>query len=158
MAITNEKSTQLAGLDLVPTTKLDTTEFAGKVRIMYFDHTQSEAGAIGSSVEICKLPRGSVRILGAMSSLKHNWTTASQIMNIGWDAYTDANGATIAADLEGIDIDVDVDTAGTTTVGSALDNGTMVFSSKEGVTIRLSAEVALAANDAVSGYIMYVVR
>jgi len=159
MAVTTQEATEYTNLTATPPTIQDKTVLGGQVAIAYFTHDQSGAGDATSSVAVVKLPAGRVRILGAMSNVYVNWTTASATLDCGWDAYTDFGGTAVAADPDGIDDGVSVDTAGSISLGSALTatGNTKVFESQSGVTIRLtSQDVAIAdGNDAV-GYIAYV--
>mgnify|MGYP003958286295 CR=1 FL=1 len=157
MAITTQKGTQVTGFDASPSVREDTADIHGRLRIAYFDHTQSGAGDATSSTEVVRLPAGTVRVLGAMCRVDHNWTTASATMDIGWDAYTDLDGAAVAADSDGIDNGIDVDTTGEVAMGSALTAGTKTFTSQGGVSIRLTSEdTAIADADTASGYVVYV--
>ena len=95
-----------------------------------------------------------------MCKIKHNWTTSSATMDIGWDAYTDLDGDSVAADPNGMDDGLNVDTAGTvSTICTVLTtDNTKLFESKGKVSIRLtSQDVALAASSTVYGYLVYVV-
>lgn len=157
MAVTTQKGTQVTNFDAEPAVMEETSDVHGRLRIAYFDHTQSGAGDATSSVEVVRLPPGTVRLLGALSRVEHNWTTASATMDIGWDAYTDLDGDAVAADSDGIDDGIDVDTAGATAIGSALTADTKVFISRDGVSIRLtSQDTAIADTDTASGYLVYV--
>ncbi len=161
MAITTQESIEYnkAYTD-VPPEKLDTATWKGRVRSMFVSHTQDGVGDIGSSVALCKLPAGKVRLLGRSSQLYVNWVTGSETMDAGWDAYTDEDGNTVAADPNGLDAAVDVDAVGyfpLCSVQVALDAGTYLFDSKDGVTIRVtSPTVALADGDTIAGVIYYV--
>lgn len=158
MAVTTQKSTQVTNTDATPPVMEETSDLHGRMRIAYFDHTQDGAGDATSSVEIVRLPPGTVRLLGALSRVEHDWTTASATMDVGWDAYVDLDGDAVAADADGIDDGIDVDTAGATAIGSALTADTKVFTSREGVSIRLtSQDEAIADTDTASGYLVYVV-
>lgn len=159
MAVTTQESTEYANLTASPPTIQDKTVLGGQVAIAYFTHDQSGAGDATSSVAVVKLPAGRVRILGAMSNVYVNWTTASATLDCGWDAYTDFGGATVAADANGIDDGVSVDSAGSISLGSALTatGSTKVFESREGVVLRLtSQDTAIADGDDAVGYIAYV--
>ena len=160
MAVTTQKGNEVTNLDAVPSVVAETTKLHGRLRFAYFSHTQSGAGDATSSVEIARLPAGSVRVLGAMCKIKHNWTTSSATMDIGWDAYTDLDGDSVAADPNGMDDGLNVDSAGTvSTICTVLTtDNTKLFESKGKVSIRLtSQDVALAASSTVYGYLVYVV-
>ena len=147
----------------VPQTTLATTEMHGRVRCAYVSHTQSGAGDATSSVALFKLPPGRVRFLGALSRAYVNWTTASATLDLGWDAYTDMAGATVAANPDGLVDGLDVDTVGFRTFEGAiaanlLTGGTYLFESKDGVTIRAtSQDTAIANGDDLVGCFFYVV-
>jgi len=158
MAVTTQKSTQVTNFDAEPAVMEETSDIHGRLRIAYFDHTQSGAGDATSSVEIVRLPPGTVRLLGALSRIEHAWTTASATMDVGWDAYTDLDGDAVAADADGLDNGIDVDTAGVTAIGSTQAADTKTFISRDGVSIRLtSQDTAIADTNTASGYLVYVV-
>ena len=158
MAVTTQKSTQLTNLDALPPVLEDSADYAGRLRVAYFSATQSGAGDATSSAEIVRLPPGRVTLLGALSNIEHNWTTASATMDVGWDAYTEIDGTAVAADPNGLDDGIAVDTAGETAIGSIVAAGRKQFDSNTGVSIRLtSQDVALADADTAEGYLIYVV-
>ena len=160
MATTTQYSTEYDQAYVTASGNLQTNEMAGRVRVAFFTAAQSGAGDAGSSVALVKLPAGKVRLLAAQSKAYVNWTTGSATLDLGWDAYTDIDGAAVAADANGIDDGVDVDTAGFQTFGSALTatGGTKVFESQSGVVIRAtSADTAIADGDDLVGALLYVV-
>lgn len=157
MAVTTQKSTQLTNLDATPPVIEETADYAGRLRVAYFSATQSGAGDATSSVEIVRLPPGRVTLLGRLSNIEHDWTTALATMDVGWDAYTEPDGTAVAADPNGLDDGIDVDTAGETTIGSIVAAGRKQFDSQGGVSIRLtSQDVALADASTAEGYLVYV--
>ena len=158
MAVTNQKGDQLTNLDAVPPVVENSHNIHGRLRVAYFSHTQSGAGDANSTVEIVRLPPGKIRLLGALSRIEHNWSVATVDMNVGWAAYTDLDGAAVAADPNGLDAAIDVDAAGAIAVGSALGTAdSKVFESQDGVSIELQAVAAgLADGDTVEGYLVYV--
>lgn len=163
MAVTTQKSTEYTNVTATPPTNLQTTEAHGRVRIQYFVHAQSGAGDAGSSVALCKLPAGRVRLLLPMSSIYVNWTTASATMDLGWDAYTDAEGDAVVADADGLVDGVSVESAGyftgtglTAVAALAATGGTKLFESNSGVVIRATSPGAIADGDDIAGYIAYV--
>ena len=90
-------------------------------------------------------------------------TTSSATLDLGWDAYTDNAGSTVAADPDGLVNGLDVDTVGFQTFEGAiaanlLTGGTYVFDSQDGVVIRATAtDNAQVAGDDLVGYMAYVV-
>jgi hypothetical protein len=160
MAVTNQKSVEVTAIDAG--TILDTTDLKGRVRVANFSHTQSGAGDATSDIELVRLPAGRVRLLASQSKAYVAWATALATLDLGWGAYTDQDGAAVAADPNGIDDGIDVDTAGYQTFGNlaaiAAAGGTVEFNSQSGVTIlATSQDVALADGDTIAGYFLYVV-
>lgn len=160
MAVTTQNSTEYDAAHVSKTGNLDSHVMHGRVRCAYFTHDQDGAGDATSSVALCKLPAGKVRLLASQSKAYVNWTTTSATLDLGWDAYVDIDGTAVSADPNGVDDGVDVDTAGYQTFGAALTatGGTKVFESKEGVVIRAtSQDTAIADGDDLVGYLLYVV-
>ena len=157
MAVTTDQSTELDNQDARPPVANHSSLVGGRLRMAKFTTTQSGAGDATSSFKIAKLPPGKITLLGALCNCTHNWTTASATMDVGWDAYTDFNGDAVAADPNGIDDGINVDTAGSTAFGSALTAGLKNFESKDGVDIRItSQDTAIADADTAEGYLVYV--
>lgn len=164
MGVTTEKSTEYTDVTAVPQVFNDPTEMHGRVRVAFFTHDQSAAGNATSSVALCKLPAGKVRLLLGSSFMYVNWTTGSATLDLGWDAYTKMDGTTQIADPNGLIDGLDVDTVGLRSgedLVTALTNttgGTKVFESKDGVVIRAtSQDTAIASGDDLVGYFLYVV-
>ncbi|MCK4958881.1 MAG: hypothetical protein KAT00_05765 [Planctomycetes bacterium] len=158
MAITTQKSTEVTAIDAG--TLLDTNTLKGRVRVAYFEHTQSGVGDATSSVEVVRLPSGKVRLLASQSKAFFNWVTATATADFGWDAYTDINGVAVVADPNGLDDGIDVELAGYQTFGAIVTatGGTKVFESQDGVSLRITSEdEALADGDVVAGYVLYVI-
>lgn len=161
MAVTTQKSTEYTNITASPPTVQDAQVYQGKVRVAVFTHDQSGAGDATSSVGIAWLPPGKVRLLAKASGAYVNWTTASATLDLGWDAYTDIDGAAVAADPNGIDDGINVESAGYQTFGNVLTatGGMKVFESQGGVVIRAtSQDVAIADGDDLVGYLLYVVE
>lgn len=160
MAVTTQNSTEYGNTQAVPVVFNSTAENHGRVRAMFFTHDQSGAGDATSSVALGKLPAGRVRLLLTGSGAYVNWTTASATLDLGWDAYTDQDGTTTAADPDGLINGLDVDTVGYQTFGVgtlAATGGTKVFTSKDGVVIRAtSQDTAIASGDDLVGVLYYI--
>lgn len=161
MAVTTEKSDQITNSEATPIVLEDTTSLHGRKRIAFFTHTQVAVGDANSLVEVINLPAGRVRVMFNESLIEHNWVTATIDMSVGWAAYTDQDGVAVVADPNGIDVAVDVEVAGVFIPGSAIAAGTaktMLFESRDGVTITVQAiAAALAVGDTANGYLTYVV-
>jgi len=159
MAVTTQKSTEYTNATADPVVNNQSTEMQGRLRVMFFTHDQDGAGDATSSVALGKLPAGRVRILLGLSRMYVNWTTSSATLDLGWDAYTDGNGDSVAADPDGMIDGLSVDTAGYFNVEAdqTATGGTYVFQSQGGVVIRATCQdVALADGDDLVGYIVYV--
>lgn len=105
---------------------------AGYVYYQPFSHTQSGAGDDGSDVTIWTIPAG-CRIIPHLSTLRFSAFGAARVMQIGHKAYTDSDGATIAANLNAFVSAIDVSAAGFKhwiegTLGDGMDaNHTRLF-------------------------------
>lgn len=165
MTVTTQKSTEYTNVTATPVVNLGPTEMHGRVRVAYFTHDQSGAGEATSSVALCKLPAGKVRLLLGSSFMYVNWTTASATLDLGWDAYTAQDGTTTDADPNGLIDGLDVDTVGlrsgedlVTLSAVQVLGGAYTFESREGVVIRATSEdEAIASGDDLVGYFLYVV-
>lgn len=164
MVATTQKSTEYTNATAVPVVNNSPAEMGGRIRVAFFTHDQSGAGDATSSIALCKLPAGRVRLLLGSSFMYVNWTTTSATLDLGWDSYTGQDGVAVDADpnglIDGLDVDAvglrsgeDLVTALTNTVG-----GTKLFESKDGVVLRAtSQDTAIVSGDDLVGYIMYVV-
>lgn len=137
------------------------TNFHGILRVARFDKTNLAADTdTNSIINLAQLPPGRVLLLGRLCRIYHNLTTGSQLLNIGWAAYTDIDGSAVNASVAGLDADIDVDTAGSIdgigTVLAATSSQTKLFESRSGVTITASPELAVVLNDDINGYLVYV--
>ena len=162
MAVTTQKSTEYTNATATPVTLNEANVYHGRVRIAYFTHDQDGVGDAGSSVALCSLPAGKVKVLLKSSNAYVNWTTSSATLDLGWDAYTDINGDAVAADTDGLVDGLDVDTVGYQTLEGALagikaTGGTYTFESQSGVVIRATSPTAMVDGDDLVGYLLYVV-
>ena len=144
------------------------TEVRGKVCKEYFSHTQSGAGDAGSSVAICKLPPGRIRLLLPECWFYCNWTTASATLDLGNDAYTQIDGTAVAANVDSIIDGLSVDTvsmfgfeelvAAIGVLPTAVLGYTALFDSQDGIVIRASStDTAIADADDLAGVLTYMV-
>lgn len=153
-------SDQMTNIVTVPSVKNPVSDVTGKLRVAYFSWAKSAvAGEAADVVELVRLPAGRVRLLGDLSGVYHNMTTASQAVDIGWKAYTGLDGVAVVADPNGLDAATSFETAAwvsplATVLASA---GYMkLFESQEGVVIALTAAEIIAALDSLYGYFTYV--
>ena len=154
-------SEQVTKLNTVPADMINVDELHGKVRIAKFDYAQVAEGAADSIIQLVKLPAGRIRLLGKESALYHNLTTGAVDLDIGWAAYTNFSGTAVVADADGLDDNVDCETAGIIRIGTVAAVlavcGNKVFESQEGVIITATIKTAvIAATDVLRGYIAYV--
>ena len=162
MAVTTQKSTEYTNATATPVTLNEANVYHGRVRIAYFTHDQDGVGDAGSSVALCSLPAGKVKVLLKSSNAYVNWTTSSATLDLGWDAYTDINGDAVALDIDGLVDGLDVDTVGYQSLEGALagikaTGGTYTFESQSGVVIRATSPTAMVNGDDLVGYLLYVV-
>jgi hypothetical protein len=162
MAVTTQQSTQTANAaaGVYGTTFLNPAEQHAKVRIARIDFTQSGAGDVGSTVDLCRLPAGKVRLLGDMSLVAVSaWGTA-RTLAIGWTAYTGADGSTAnAATPAGLTAATSVASAVKLVVGTAAVLGndqTKLFDSAGGVLIQaIVAGDTIPDGATITGYVAY---
>tara|TARA_R100001143_G_C3315895_1_gene112418 strand:+ start:182 stop:673 length:492 start_codon:yes stop_codon:yes gene_type:complete len=162
MAVTTQKSTEYTNATATPVTLNEANAYHGRVRIAHFTHDQDGVGDAGSSVALCSLPAGKVKVLLKSSNAYVNWTTSSATLDLGWDAYTDINGDAVALDIDGLVDGLDVDTVGYQSLEGALagikaTGGTYTFESQSGVVIRATSPTAMVDGDDLVGYLLYVV-
>ena len=162
MAVTTQKSTEYTNATATPVTLNEANVYHGRVRIAYFTHDQDGVGDAGSSVALCSLPAGKVKVLLKSSNAYVNWTTSSATLDLGWDAYTDIDGDAVALDIDGLIDGLSVDTVGYFTLEGALaavkaTGGTYTFETQSGVVIRATSPTAMVDGDDLVGYLLYVV-
>ncbi len=137
-------STQLTNIRATPPVALAVSDHSGKLRIAYFDYTHGiVAGTAADVIHLVRLPAGRVRIVGRLSAIYHNMTTGGNTVDIGWEAHTDLDGSTVAADPDGLDDGISVETAGTILVGTvaavAALGGNKLLNSQTGFNIILTS-------------------
>lgn len=137
MAITTEKSTQIANVEAVPAVHMYPDELHGKMKIIRFNFTQgAAAGDATSTQQLVKLPPGRWRVMLALSRVAHSIFGAARTLDLGWQAYTGNDGAAVAADPNGLDDGNDVSGAGSfSPTGTVGGDETYLFESSDGVTI-----------------------
>ena len=153
-------STQMTNLRAVPSVKNPVETMHGKLRVARFGYAQVAASTALDGVDLVKLPAGRCRFIGALSYMRHNLTTGSQYLDLGWRAYVGLDGVAVVEDTDGLDDNVDVDTTGlitafgTVTAVAAVGN-MKVFESQTGVTICMIGVEIIDAADYVYGDIIY---
>ncbi len=162
MAVTTQNSTEYAATLATPLVKASAVSNTGKLRTLAFSFNQSGVGDAGSKIVLGKLPAGTVKIIGGLSRFYCNIVASSATIDIGWQAYNDANGDAVALDVDGMVDGLDVDAVGYQTMegntaATKLLGGNHTFSSKDGVIIEIKSVAALANDDDVNGVITYIV-
>jgi len=150
-------SEEMTNIRATPRVPLSPLEHHGKLRMAAVTYEQVANGSAGDILQMCKLPAGRVKLHGLLSNLYINLTTASMKVEVGWAAYTDLDGDAVAADPNGLDSTLDVETAGIFTIGSVLvaAGNTKTFESEEGVILTMTLTTDVVAGDDVNGYIAY---
>ena len=151
-------SDEMTDLLAVPTVPFKPTDHHGKLRMARVTYTQVANGDAADTLQMCRLPAGRVTVHGLLSNLYINLTTGSMKVEVGWLAYTDLDGADVAADPNGLDSTLDVDAVGTFNICSVqvATGSTYTFESDEGVTLEMTLTTDVAASDSVVGFIAYV--
>lgn len=130
----------------------------GKLRVQYFDlPATSEAGDANSTVELCKLPHGKVRVIPALSRINHSAFGASRTLDIGHKAYQNRDNS--QEDLTAEDADAFVDGLDVSGAGAGVAFGTGTkfdLYSKGGVTVFATVlGGTIPAGATLSGFIAY---
>jgi hypothetical protein len=159
MAVTTQVSDQITAIDSVPPEAVPVYSWHGRLRVAYFKHTQSGVGDANSTVELVKLPQGSVRVLGALSKIYFSAFGAARTLDLGFAEYQDLDGVDVAADEDFFASAVDVSAAGSAAFDEAGSAARApVLQSQSGVTVMAKCEAATWPDGAViEGYVVYVV-
>lgn len=160
MAVTTEDSTQVGYTTATPEKHPATHELHGRLRIAFFAFTQGAgAGDATSTASLVKLPAGKVRLMLRLSYVGFSALGSSRTMDLGWQAFTDDDGDSVAADPNGLDDGVDVSSAGSVIPGGTVGtHETYLFESQGGVTIDAQINdgtIPIAAT--LMGHFVYVV-
>jgi hypothetical protein len=145
----------------VPSSKVNTPDLNGNIKMAYFDFTISAAPADGDVLKLCKLPKGA-RVLDVEISAPDLGTAG--VLNIGWAASAEldsAGSAVEAADADGFMVSVDVNAAAATqnmadASGAAVPGYLKKFSAEVDVQIAI-ATAWTATSGTIKGYIKYAV-
>ena len=147
-------------VDYVAGNKVAGYDWGAKVRHNFFSLTFTAAGftsADALDIFLVKLPAGLIRVLTPLSWIYCPIGTATADLDIGWAAYVDNTGATIAADGDGFADSLDVG-------GAAIDQTLPLpsvgrikeFNSRNGVVIACSFDTANSPGAGVmNGWIAY---
>ena len=162
MAVTTQNSTEYAATLATPLVKASAVSNTGKLRTLAFSFNQDGVGDAGSKIVLGKLPAGTVKIIGVLSSFYCNIVAGSATIDIGWQAYNDTSGTAVAADPDGMVDGLDVDAVGYqnmegNTAATKLLGGNHTFSSNDGVVITVKSIAALADGDDLCGVITHIV-
>ena len=161
MAVTTENSAQYAESYVsIPAKVPEAHEWAGRLRIAFFEFTQgAAAGDAGSTATLVKLPAGKVRLILPMSYLGVSALGSSRTMDLGWQAYVNDSGATVAADPNGLDDGVDVSSAtAAAPAGTIGTHETVLFESRDGVVIDAQVnDATLPVGGTIMGYLIYTI-
>lgn len=128
----------------------------GKFRIQFFSlPAVAVAGDIGTTIDLCDLPPGRVRVLPNASRITHSAWGASRTLALGHTAYYSADATQEAADPDAFFAALDVSSA-----GAALAWSTVLkydIYSKSGVRIQaIVAGGTIPIGATLSGYVAYI--
>ena len=87
-------SIQYAKTQSTPSVKLNTNELAGRVRVAFAEY---EAATEQSTITMFTIPNGARLLSGAVS---HDGLGGSTTLSVGYAAHTDADGTTVALDVD----------------------------------------------------------
>lgn len=129
----------------------------GRLRAAYFEVGVAAGGAADDTLTMFLLPAGSVRLFLPLSRLYFSAFGAARTLDLGWSAYADVNGATVAADEDGLDAAIDISAAGSVNPGGTVGKGeTFRFNSRDGVVLLAKVEGGtIPAAAELDGYWIY---
>lgn len=130
----------------------ETTEVAGRVRVLVIDTVVAE---VGKDVILADMAAGRIRILGMQSSVNATFATPATTLKVGVSAYTNINRQPVPAADAGLLA---------ATEGSALTNKPLAIPGASGLLvpagsawrITATASADLAVGDKITGTILYV--
>ena len=141
--------------------KIPGGDLHGILHRSYFSYTHlAAAGAGTGEVNLVTLPPGRIRIFAHDSRLITSQTAASATMDVGYRAYTEPDGDSIAEDDNAFEDNRDVATAATDAVLEFAGDGTTddptVFNTRDGLTIFASVDSGnIETDDTIKGWISY---
>lgn len=157
MAITYQNSTQYANIVADPPVIQDVNELSGKVRVAQVTFNQTGEGAIGSEIELTKLPAGKILVLGALTRLENSAYGTSCALDLGFRAYTNESGTAVTEDKDYFASALAVVTAGTLAMNEELTAGVAELNSLTGITVYGTISGAVIPDKAtLKGYITYI--
>lgn len=154
MAVLNYKSTE-ATADY----RGRPTNDHGKVRFQYFDVPTGQVdveGDAASTIDLCTLPPGAVRVLPNLSKFTHSAFGTARTLDFGHRAYMagNPNSTEIAEDLNAFADGHDVSSAGTGVLLSTANKFDVYSVAGIVVTAQVN-DASLPVNATLSGYIAY---
>lgn len=109
------------------------------------------------TITCLRLPPGRIRIFPYESRWQSANMVANATVSVGYDAYTDANGAAVAANAVALLANTASGAGAVNTALAAPANGGLLIDSQSGVTITATVATAnTVANQTFSGYIDWV--
>jgi hypothetical protein len=88
------------------------------------------------------IPPGIYRLHRDLSFIRFSAFGAGRTLSIGWEAYLDKDGTTVAASAAGLNSAADVSAAGVLNVGTVITVGYKDFESRNGIWISSTVAVA----------------
>lgn len=161
MAVLALQTTEAASVDTSVGGRLYNTQKWGTLRLLYFTLAAvAVAGDATSTVDLCKLPPGKLRILPKLSWLKSTAFGAGRTLSVGFAAYNDSAGAAVAADPTALLSALDVSAAiNASNLGAPVANTAQKYDvySQGGILIRARVNVdTIPVNTTLEGYIAFV--
>lgn len=145
-----------------PQSFTSTRELSGRLRVATFEYTNATGGTIedGSTVNLVKLPKNRVKVIGTLSQVKTSALGGSRVLKAGFRAFTKLDGSDQNADDDALCAALDVAAAGVHTLSNLIATaGTALqLESQDGVTLFATVTGGTVPNGAtIKGQIVYVV-
>ncbi|NBN64130.1 hypothetical protein [Pannonibacter tanglangensis] len=134
--MTNQFSAQLAMTRAMPRERIRPTEYQGRIRVAYFNFTQSGQGPANATAQLIHLPEGRVRILRHLSMVSTSAFGAGRTLNVGFAAYRNLIGDAVAANETALIAARDVAAAASAAPSAAAGaDPTLYLESRDGVDV-----------------------
>jgi len=160
MAVLALNSTQAGYFTSGPTNGqlVDPVDYVGKLEFLWFDFVNGAvAGDANSTVTLCYLPAGKIRVFGGLSIVQHSAFGASRVADVGLPAYTERDGTAVTANEDAFHSAADIATAGAFAPKDEMGaDETLIVDSRAPVAVVLKCEAGTIPADAeLHGFIVF---
>lgn len=160
MAVTTENGTEYGNATASPVVTQDVADSHGRIRYQKVTFAQGAAAGDANSLQnLALLPPGKINIIPGLCRLVVSAFGAARLLDVGYLAFTDVDGETVAASIDTILDGADVSAAAVLELGSGTNALPAVeLNSRDGVHIQskvLADTIPAAAT--ITGHIAYTI-